>query len=75
MARPTVQTRDPDPGEVPAAEKVPVMTVPRAGRILGIGRSAAYAAAASGQLPTIRLGGRLLVPTARLRALVGLPAE
>lgn len=43
-----------------------LITVPRAGELLGISRSAAYRCAASGQLPTTRLGGRLYVITARL---------
>jgi len=43
--------------------------------LLGISRSAGYRAAATGDLPTIRLGRRLYVPTARLCALIGLPLE
>jgi hypothetical protein len=43
--------------------------------LLGISRSAGYRAAAAGDLPTIRLGRRLYVPTARLCALIGLPLE
>jgi len=38
------------------------MTVPEAGEILGLGRTAAYEAARTGQLPTLRIGHRLLVP-------------
>ena len=38
------------------------MTVPEAGRRLGIGRNSAYDAAARGQIPTIKIGRRLLVP-------------
>jgi excisionase family DNA binding protein len=38
------------------------MSVSEAGKVLGIGRSAAYEAARSGQLPTIRIGRRILVP-------------
>jgi excisionase family DNA binding protein len=48
------------------------LTVEEAGRLLGISRGAAYRAAACGQIPTIRLGRRLLVPTARLHQLLGL---
>jgi len=48
------------------------MTVEQAGRLLGISRGAAYRAAARGQIPTIRLGRRLLVPTARLHQLLGI---
>ncbi len=61
-----VATSVPDPTETP------VVTVEHAGRILGIGRSAAYQAASRGDLPTIRIGRRLVVPTARLRALLGI---
>jgi excisionase family DNA binding protein len=41
-------------------------TVPEAGRIIGISRGCAYEAARSGQIPTIRIGGRLVVPKAAL---------
>lgn len=51
------------------------MSVTDAANILGISRRSAYRAAAAGQLPTIQLGRRLLVPTARLRTLLGLPAD
>jgi excisionase family DNA binding protein len=47
------------------------VSVEHAGRILGISRGSAYRAAARGELPTLRLGRRLLVPTARLLALLG----
>ncbi len=33
-----------------------------AGRMLGLGTNASYAAAHRGQIPTIKIGGRLLVP-------------
>lgn len=38
-----------------------VYTVEEAGRLLGIGRSAAYEAARSGEIPVIRIGRRWLV--------------
>jgi hypothetical protein len=49
--------------------------VDQACTLLGISSSAGYRAAATGDLPTIRLGRRLYVPTARLCALIGLPLE
>jgi excisionase family DNA binding protein len=49
------------------------LTVEDAARLLGISRGLAYEAARRGELPTIRLGRRLLVPTARLYELVGAP--
>lgn len=52
------------------------ITVEQAAPILGIGRSTAYALARADEIPTIRLGRRLLVPTTRLRVLLGeLPAN
>jgi excisionase family DNA binding protein len=38
--------------------------VPVAGRKLGLGKNASYEAARKGQIPTIRIGRRLLVPKA-----------
>jgi excisionase family DNA binding protein len=43
-----------------------VYDVPQAGRLLGLGRSASYKAARSGQLPVIKIGGRYRVPKAAL---------
>ena len=47
-----------------------LVTVPRAAELLGISRSAAYRCAASGELPTTHLGGRVYVVTARLQMLL-----
>jgi hypothetical protein len=60
---------------LPDADQQPTMTVEVAGRFLGLGRSAAYAAARTGVIPTLRIGRRLVVPTARLRALLGFPPD
>jgi len=46
------------------------ISVPEAGRQLGIGRSSAYAAAAAGQIPTIRIGGLLRVPVRAMERLL-----
>jgi excisionase family DNA binding protein len=52
-------------------ERLPaLLTVPRAAVLLGISRASAYRYAASGELPTRRLGGRVYVITARLLAMV-----
>lgn len=47
------------------------VSVDEAARILNVGRSTAYAAARDGSLPTLRLSHRLLVPTAKLLAMLG----
>jgi excisionase family DNA binding protein len=39
-----------------------VYTVPQAGSLLGLTRNASYAAAARGDIPTIRIGKLLRVP-------------
>ena len=51
--------------EVP--KKPPVMTVPKAGKAYyGIGRSASYEAARRGEIPTVKIGRKLLVPVAAM---------
>ena len=47
----------------PTAE--PTITVPRAAAILGISRRAAYAAVERSEIPSIAVGSRIVVPTAR----------
>ena len=46
------------------------MSVPEAGKILGIGRAAAYEGARTGEIPTIRIGKRILVPMAALERML-----
>jgi excisionase family DNA binding protein len=57
------------------SELPPTISVAHAAKLLGVSCSAAYRAAASGQLPTITFGRRLLVPTSRLLEMLGLPVE
>jgi len=46
------------------------LNVEEAGKILGLGRRAAYAAARAGEIPSIRIGHRLLVPRRQLERLL-----
>jgi excisionase family DNA binding protein len=48
----------------------PTVDVTTAAKLLGVGRGTAYEAARRGEIPTIRIGGRLLVPVSRLRRLL-----
>jgi excisionase family DNA binding protein len=50
-------------------------TVEEAGEMLGISRHSAYRAARIGEIPTIRVGRRLVVPLARLNELLGQTEE
>jgi excisionase family DNA binding protein len=52
-----------------------LLKVEQASALLGISRSAAYRAVAAGDLPSVRFGCRLYVPTARLLELLGLVPE
>jgi excisionase family DNA binding protein len=51
------------------------LTIPEAARALGIGRNQAYEAAKRGEIPTIRIGKRVLVPTVALKAMLNRGAE
>lgn len=51
------------------------ITIPEAAERLGIGRNAAYEAARRGQLPTIWLGRKRLVPIMALRKMLEAPTE
>ena len=42
-----------------------------AGQLLGISRNSAYLAAKAGQIPTIKLGSRVLVPVPELLRMLG----
>ena len=54
----------------------PTLGVEEAGRVLGISRVLAYQAVRSGELPSISIGRRILVPTVELRRMLReLPAE
>ena len=46
------------------------LTVAEAAKCLGIGRNSAYAAAARGEIPVVKVGKRLLVPKAALEILL-----
>jgi len=53
----------------------PTTTVPIAGQLLGISRNKAYEAAARGEIPTLRFGKRIVVPTMPLRRMLGLDED
>ncbi len=49
----------------------PTMSIPETAVLLGISRSAAYRAVTRDEIPSVRIGRRLLVPTAKLYRLLG----
>ena len=51
----------------------PTISVPDAGKLFyGLGRNAAYLAAQKGDIPTIKIGGRIMVPVVPLAEKLGL---
>ncbi len=58
-----------EPDNSPQIERLAI-TVPEAGQALGLGRSGAYQAARRKQIPTVRVGRRLLVPLAALERML-----
>ena len=54
----------------PPAEDRPVLTVDETAKLLGISRGSAYQAVRRGEIPTIRIGRRFLIPRARLMAML-----
>jgi excisionase family DNA binding protein len=52
-----------------------VLSVPEAGSLLGLGRSASYEAARRGDLPVLRFGRRLVVPRARILRMLGVAID
>lgn len=67
-----VATPAPHASTLPDPEVQPLLRVEDLiGFVPGMGRSALYDAAAAGELPTIRLRGKLYIPTGELRRLWG----
>lgn len=60
---------EPDEAGTSAVERLTV-TVTQAAVMLGISRTSAYERVRRGEIPTVRLGRRLLVPKARLLAML-----
>lgn len=54
----------------PPASECRTMSVTEAARILGISRTTAYECVRSGDLPSVRLGGRIVVPTQAVERLL-----
>ena len=47
-----------------------VLTMEEAGKLLGLGRSGTYEAAKRGDIPTLKIGSRILVPKVALLKLL-----
>ena len=60
---------------VPDPRTTPTMHVEQAAELFGVSRASAYKGIASGEIPSIRIGKRILVPTAAVLEMLGLRAS
>jgi excisionase family DNA binding protein len=51
------------------------VTVEVAGKALNLGRNAAYEAVRRGDIPSVRIGRRYVIPTASLRRMLGIEGK
>jgi len=61
--------------KVPDPLETPTISVELAGQLLGMSRPSAYAAVQRGDIPSIKIGRRRIVPTAKLLGMLGLAPE
>jgi excisionase family DNA binding protein len=59
---------------IPNPAEQPTMTVEQAGEALGVSRASAYEGVKSGAIPSIKIGRRIVVPTAKVRKMLDLDA-
>ncbi len=59
-----------DPAADPLAGLPPLISVERTAEVMGFSRASAYRYVKAGQMPSRRIGGRVYVITAHLRALL-----
>ena len=75
--------RDDDEGGVPCPDYLPdeILELLRtelsvgpeiAGKALGLGRTSSYAACRCGDIPAFRVGSKFIVPTSKLREMLGI---
>ena len=67
----TIDMRDHERLTIASLTERCTVTVPEAAAVLGISADNGYAAAKTGELPTLKFGRRLLVPVPKLLALIG----
>ncbi len=60
---------------VPDPTTEPTITVARLASLLGVSRGTVYEAVRAGTVPSLRIGRRIVVPTARILSLLGLINE
>lgn len=59
---------------VPNPHETPTLSVEEAAKLLHVSRVSAYNAVSAGEIPSIRVGRRILIPTAALLQMLGVSA-
>jgi excisionase family DNA binding protein len=67
----TPDTTRADTQAIPDPSSRPTITIDEAAALLGVCRASMYQAAREGQCPTVRIGRRILVPTAPFLRMIG----
>jgi excisionase family DNA binding protein len=57
---------------IPSPEDRPTLSVNEYAAVMEVGRSTAYASVAAGEVPVIRIGKRIRIPTAAVRRMLEL---
>jgi excisionase family DNA binding protein len=55
---------------IPDPSDKPTMTVEEVALVLGISRASAYQAVRTGEVPSVRIGHRIVIPTAAVRRIL-----
>jgi excisionase family DNA binding protein len=58
--------------DLPDPNVEPTISVERLAALLGVARGTAYAAVKAGTVPSIRIGRRVVIPTARVLTMLGI---
>lgn len=57
---------------IPNPVQSPVLSVAETAELLGLGKEATYRAIAKGEIPSVRIGKKILVPTTQILSLLGI---
>jgi excisionase family DNA binding protein len=70
-----VRTNVPAAASVPDPEVQPTMSVDETAAAFRVGRTTVYEAVKSGEIPSVRFSGRILIPTAVVRRMLHLDPD
>jgi excisionase family DNA binding protein len=60
---------------IPNPLQSPILTVAETAQLLGLGKEATYRAIQKGEIPSVRIGKKILVPTIQILNLLGIQSS